>query len=220
MVEHSGVLGRLGQTALKRGFAKTHFFAQARLVFAVAAHRCREIYDPPRAMTLWNLPAEVEDRFESRWADCVERAEEWSSFFTELQTPRSDDLLEDATRLGLADDQTLKEVRQLRRAAENRTVPIPGEHRPNDRILTLLALGFFRGEPGAGNPLRTTGGLIAMRRAASTEISTFTLIKGSLIPETYAAFRDWNFSATDDENLAHIKRATRSAPGALTGSST
>jgi hypothetical protein len=37
----------------------------------------------------------------------------------------------------------------LRRAAENRAVPIAGEHRPGDRILTLLALGFFRGEPGA-----------------------------------------------------------------------
>ena len=144
-----GVLGRLGQTALKRGFAKTHVFAQARLVFAVAAHRCREIFDPPRAMTLWNLPAEVEDRFESQWPDWIERAEVWSAFFTELQAPQRDDLLEEAARLGLADDHTLKEVRQLRRAAENRTVPIPGEHRPSDRVLTLLALGFFRGEPGA-----------------------------------------------------------------------
>jgi hypothetical protein len=44
-----------------------------------------------------------------------------------------------------------------------------------------------------------------IRRARSTEISTFTL-KGSLIPETYAAFRDWDFGATDGENLEHIKR--------------
>ena len=145
-------------------------------------------------MTLWDLPAEVEDRFESHWPDWIEHAEVWSSFFTELQAPQCDDLLGEATRLGLADDHTVKEVRQLRRAAENRTVPIPGEHRPSDRVLTLLALGFFRGEPGAANPLRPTGGVIVMRRARSTEISTFTLIKGSLIPETYAAFRDWDFS--------------------------
>ena len=60
-----GLLGHLGEMALKRGFPKTHFFAQARLVFTVAAHRCREVFDPPRSMTLWNLPAEVEDRFEA-----------------------------------------------------------------------------------------------------------------------------------------------------------
>src|SRR5438270_14097033 len=60
-----GVLGRLGETALARGFSKSHPFARARLVFAVAAHRCRDVFDPPRAMTLWYLPAEIEDRFES-----------------------------------------------------------------------------------------------------------------------------------------------------------
>ncbi len=61
-----GVLGRLGEMALRRGFSKTHLFAQARLVFAVASHRCRDVYDPPQSMTLWSLPATVEDRFESR----------------------------------------------------------------------------------------------------------------------------------------------------------
>src|SRR5262245_13092380 len=62
-----GMLGRFGEVAAKRGFPRTHAFAQARVVFAVAAHRCREVFDPPRSMTLWNLPAEVEDRFESEW---------------------------------------------------------------------------------------------------------------------------------------------------------
>jgi len=144
-----GVLGRLGDMALRRGFSKTHLFAQARLVFAVASHRCRSVYDPPQSMTLWNLPAAVEDQFESRWADWIGRAEAWSTFFMELQAPTGTDLLTEAGRLGLADNHMLREARQLRRAAENRAVPIPGEHRPGNRILALLALGFFRGEPGA-----------------------------------------------------------------------
>src|SRR4051812_26389568 len=35
-----GQLGRFGSAALRRGFPRTHRFAQARAVFAVAAHRC------------------------------------------------------------------------------------------------------------------------------------------------------------------------------------
>jgi hypothetical protein len=100
-------------------------------------------------MTLWNLPAEIEDRFESQWPDWTERPDSWSSFFSELGAPQCPDLLEEADRLRLTDDQLLREARQLRRSAENRAVPVPGEHRANDRILGLLALGFFRGEPGA-----------------------------------------------------------------------
>jgi hypothetical protein len=143
-----GVLGPLGEMALRRGFAKTHFFAQGRLVFAVAAQRCRDVFDPPQGMTLWKLPAEIEDRFESQWPDWLERTDAWSSFFSELQAPKSPDLLAEAGRLGLAEEAMLREVRQLRRSPENPSVPIPGGHGPSDRILTLLALGFFRGEPG------------------------------------------------------------------------
>jgi len=58
-----GILGRYGAMALGRGFPRTHRFAQAGIAFSVAAHRCREVYDSPAALTLWNLPAETEDRF-------------------------------------------------------------------------------------------------------------------------------------------------------------
>ncbi len=143
-----GVLGRLGETALKRGFATTHFFAQAGLVFAVAAKRCRDVFDPPRAMTLWTLPAEIEDRFDSQWPMWLEHAESWSSFFVEIQSPQSDNLLEEAGRLEVADDRILQDVRLLRRSAENRGVPLPGDHQPSDRIFSLLALSFFRSEAG------------------------------------------------------------------------
>src|SRR5207247_7970135 len=52
-----GLLGRLGQIALSRGFPRIHYFAQARVVFAVAKSRCKEIFDPPGCMTLWLLPS-------------------------------------------------------------------------------------------------------------------------------------------------------------------
>jgi len=40
-----GQLGRLGALALRRGFPRTHRFAQARAVFTVAAFRCAEVFD-------------------------------------------------------------------------------------------------------------------------------------------------------------------------------
>jgi hypothetical protein len=56
-----GQLSRLGATALRRGFPRTHNFAQARSVFAVAAYRCDEIFNPPDCVTLWRLTTQVLD---------------------------------------------------------------------------------------------------------------------------------------------------------------
>jgi hypothetical protein len=38
-------LGRSGASTLRRGFPRTHHFAQARSVFAVALHRCDELFN-------------------------------------------------------------------------------------------------------------------------------------------------------------------------------
>ena len=62
-----GQLGRLGAAALRRGFPRTHSFAQARSVFTVAAHRCDEVFNPPGCVTLWRLPESLEQEFDSRW---------------------------------------------------------------------------------------------------------------------------------------------------------
>jgi hypothetical protein len=53
----------MGSVALRRGFPRTHHFAQARSVFAVAAHRCTEVFNPPQSVTLWNLPETIEEEF-------------------------------------------------------------------------------------------------------------------------------------------------------------
>jgi hypothetical protein len=38
------------------------------------------------------------------------------------------------------------------------------------------------------------------------EISSFTIIKGALIPETYAAFQAWSFERSTDENFAQLRQ--------------
>src|SRR5919109_5446155 len=45
-----------------------------------------------------------------------------------------------------------------------------------------------------------------MSRSRSTVVSSFTIIKGSLIDETYAAFADWDFSLTKLQNLKRFEQ--------------
>lgn len=45
-----------------------------------------------------------------------------------------------------------------------------------------------------------------MAASRSKVVSSFTIIKGSLIDETYAAFADWDFSSTKLENLQRLER--------------
>ena len=144
----SGVLGPLGRQVMTRGFPRSHHFAQARVVFAVAAARCREVFDPPGCMTLWSLPAELEDQVESSWQSWVDSAAEWEPFFGWLEKLRGHDLLAHAIEGGLASTAEVEQARQLRRGAMNRSVPLPGVVTPSNQAVTQLALGFWRGEPG------------------------------------------------------------------------
>ncbi|MCG6869302.1 MAG: BrxE family protein [Gammaproteobacteria bacterium] len=145
-----GILGRHGALALKRGFPSTHYFAQARIAFAVARSRCRELFDPPGCMTLWNLPAEVEDQFEEHWQDWLDQGEQWTPFFEKLAATGTKDLLSELSDFGLVDQTHLEAVGKLRRSAEGRSVPLSGTYEPNDDVITMLAAGFARGE--RGNP--------------------------------------------------------------------
>src|SRR5271166_1705377 len=80
-----GQLGRLGTVAIRRGFPRTHYFAQARSVFAVAAHRSREVFDPPNSVTLWWLPETIEEEFAAKWEHWLDQAEVWQPFFHRLE---------------------------------------------------------------------------------------------------------------------------------------
>ena len=144
-----GQLGRLGTTVFKRGFPRTHYFAQARAVFAVAAHRCAEVFDPPHAVTLWRLPEHVEQEFDSRWEYWLDNASDWTKFFLNLESLQNEDLAAVLRSLDVVSDSALERCGRLRRSAEGRAVPLPSEFSEDDDSVALLALGFARGEMGS-----------------------------------------------------------------------
>ncbi len=144
----NGLLGRKGRILLSRGFPRTHYFAQARATFAVATARSHEVFDPPGCMTLWSLPAEIEDQFDDRWQGWLEKRDEWATFFSRLEAIQGGDLLEPLKDFELLEPEHLERVSRLRRSAEGRSVPLPGTHQPCDETFTLLAAGFARGKVG------------------------------------------------------------------------
>lgn len=145
----NGVLGRKGHLLMSRGFPKTHSFAQARLVFEVARVRCAERFSAPvGCVTLWSLPAEVEDGFDAHWADWINDADSWAGFFEANQTP-TDDLLDALHTHELLTSGQAEQVSRLRRSAEDRAVLLSKDSVPlEDDTLTLLAAAFSRGEAG------------------------------------------------------------------------
>jgi hypothetical protein len=140
------VLGRNGRLLMSRGFPKTHYFAQARLVFEVARARSAERFPAvPGCITLWNLPASVEDQFDGHWDNWLDESSSWEEFFKGLQQMDSD-LLTALRERGLLGEDAEEEVSGMRRRAEGRSVPISGVRPVDDDTLTLLAAGFARGE--------------------------------------------------------------------------
>lgn len=144
-----GQLGPLGAMALRRGFPRTHYFAQARSVFAVAAHRCAEHYPAPDAVTFWNLGEEIEETFDMRWEHWLDHAEEWSAFFGQIADLSGEDLSAALKSHGLVSESALEGGKRLRRSASGRAVQLPGSFRATGDDAALLALGFACGEPGA-----------------------------------------------------------------------
>ena len=142
-------LGALGADVLSRGFPRTHHFAQARSVFAVAAHRCAEVFDPPQCVTLWRLSEEIEEQFDAQWEHWLDHAADWRPFFERLQSPPASDLAVLLKSLELVEESELESLSRLRRSAEGRAVPLPGVFASTDSDVALLALGFARGEKGA-----------------------------------------------------------------------
>ena len=130
-----GQLGRLGATALRRGFPRTHHFAQARSVFAVAAHRCTEVFDPPGCVTLWRLPEAIEEEFDARWEHWLDRAIDWQPFFQSLEVPQTD-LIEMLRIATLVEQNATPRHSRLRRSAEGLALSLyPGR---SPRPMTTL----------------------------------------------------------------------------------
>src|SRR5437763_12974780 len=120
-----GQLSRLGTAAIRRGFPRTHYFAQARSVFAVAAFRCREVFDPPHSVTLWYLPEAVEEQFEAHWERWLDQLDEWKPFFLKLEILKEAELKTALRSFNLITDDDSELFPRLRRSAEGRAVPLP-----------------------------------------------------------------------------------------------
>ncbi len=143
-----GVLGRKGNLLLSRGFHNTSHFAQARLVFEVARARSKERFPAvPGCITLWNLPADLEDQFDAHWSDWIDDKEGWDPFFKVLQHLDAD-LMDELKGRGLINVDQESEVRTMRCGADARSVSIPGVQALNDHTIALLAAGFAHSEVG------------------------------------------------------------------------
>lgn len=144
-----GQLGRLGAAALRRGFPRTHRFAQARAVFAVAAHRCAEVFDPSNCATLWKLPEVIEEEFDACWDHWLDNVGGWVPFFEKLEILQASNLAATLRHLDLVSDDDVNAYEKLRRSAEGRAVQLPNVFAGTNGDVSLLALGFARGEIGA-----------------------------------------------------------------------
>lgn len=144
-----GQLGPMGAKAVQRGLPRTHHFAQARSVFAVAAHRCADVYNQPSSWTLWRLPEEIEEAFDARWEHWVDSASDWAPMFEQIATLQGTDVRAALEGLGLVGGEDLAALSRLRTAAEGRAVPLPMAFDGSPQGVTLLALGFALGRPGA-----------------------------------------------------------------------
>lgn len=143
-----GVLGKLGSSVYPRGFPRTANFAQARVVFAVARARTRELWNPPGCVTLWNLPPEVEDAFEDHWQAWADAPDTWGPTFEALTTSRGE-LLDELRTVDAITASQAEAARDLKRSVDGRAVLLPGLRAVDDNTLALLAAGFFRGERGS-----------------------------------------------------------------------
>ena len=141
----SGLLGPKGALLMSRGFPRTHIFAQAGVVLAVARNRCEDVFQHPGATTIWSLPAELEDQFDSRWGRWLEDIDHWREFFTALETPPPD-LLSALRQLRLISPDQEAVLSGLRRSAEGRAVLLARRDVLDDELIILLAAAFSLGE--------------------------------------------------------------------------
>ena len=118
-------------------------------VFAVAAHRCTEVFDPPGCVTLWRLPESIEEAFDARWEHWLDHASEWTAFFEKLESLSGSNLVEVLRSFELVESRDVEAYGKLKRSAEGRAVPLPGVFAGTNADVALLALGFGRGEPSA-----------------------------------------------------------------------
>lgn len=143
-----GLLSRVGELALSRGFPKSHVFARSRAAFAVAASRSDEVFDPPNSYTIWRLPAEIEDQLEDAWAGWLEMPGEWKDLLARIDEVASGDFVSVLTTLGLVSEKSASRGKGLRRADDLKSLPLKIEDESAVEAIELLAVAHGSSEPG------------------------------------------------------------------------
>jgi hypothetical protein len=138
----NGQLGSFGARMLSRGLPRTHHFAQAKSVFAVAAHRCAQIFNPPECATFWHLTDGIEDEFDARWEGWLDEAADWKPFFERVAAIQETNAVSVLLGLDLVSPSELEEAKSLKRSAERNSVPLPNAFSRDRASVAKLALGF------------------------------------------------------------------------------
>jgi hypothetical protein len=84
-----------------------------------------------------------------RWEHWLDSAAEWQPFFQRIEESQGTDLVETLRGFELVTDRDVEAFARLRRSAEGRAVLLPGVFDSSETQVSLLALGFARGEIGA-----------------------------------------------------------------------
>ena len=108
--------------ARARASADASFRPSAR-VLSVARSRCEELFNAPGSVTLWHLPAEIEDQFDEHWQAWIGAPQKWNPFFDDLTATQDTDLLSALRERELISDGHVARVQTLRRAAEGARFP-------------------------------------------------------------------------------------------------
>lgn len=144
-------LAAAGASVLSRGLPRTHYFAQARCVTAIAEQRCIQLLGNDRAITLWRLPASIEEGIERCWEGWIDDAAAWTEFFTSVAALSEGDAANALKSLGLVDAAELKAAAGLKRSGDERGIAVAKSFSGSRRELALLALGF--GASGVNDPV-------------------------------------------------------------------
>ena len=133
---------------LRRGFPRTHYFAQTRSVCMVAATRCAQIFDLPGAVTLWCLTDGIEERLDVLWESWLDDAGSWRPFFERVAGLKVTDVRLSLRELGLVTDEEIDSKRSIGKSIDGRSIQIPELFDGSRRGVAMLALGFAASSPG------------------------------------------------------------------------
>ena len=139
------VLGETGELVFRRGFPRTHSWARAQAVFAVARQRCAEQHPDPSAITLWQLPAEIEAAFDQQWNRWLEDVATWQPWFARPSAWQTPDLAAALHAFELTTPAAAQQAQQW--VARGPAVPLPVHSLQSD-TLAMLAQGFAKGARG------------------------------------------------------------------------